>query len=33
MVFADALTAPDGELLVWKTAPWHEKRGAAGACG
>jgi len=25
LVFADALTAPEGELLVWKT-PWHEKR-------
>ena len=25
LVFADALTAPEGELLVWWT-PWHEKR-------
>jgi hypothetical protein len=25
LVFADALTAPDGELRVWAT-PWHEKR-------
>jgi glyoxylase-like metal-dependent hydrolase (beta-lactamase superfamily II) len=25
IVFADALTAPDGELRVWWT-PWHEKR-------
>ena len=25
LVFADALTAPDGELLVWVT-PWHEDR-------
>jgi hypothetical protein len=25
LVFADALTAPDGELLVWST-PWHEER-------
>jgi hypothetical protein len=25
LVFADALTAPDGELRVWWT-PWHEKR-------
>jgi hypothetical protein len=25
IVFADALTAPDGELRVWAT-PWHEKR-------
>jgi hypothetical protein len=25
LVFADALTAPRGELLVWAT-PWHEKR-------
>ncbi len=25
LVFADALTAPDGELLVWST-PWHEQR-------
>jgi hypothetical protein len=25
IVFADALTAPEGELLVWWT-PWHEKR-------
>jgi hypothetical protein len=25
VVFADALTAPAGELLVWST-PWHEKR-------
>jgi glyoxylase-like metal-dependent hydrolase (beta-lactamase superfamily II) len=25
LVFADALTAPEGELLVWGT-PWHEKR-------
>lgn len=25
LVFADALTAPDGELLVWDT-PWHEER-------
>ncbi len=25
IVFADALTAPEGELLVWST-PWHEKR-------
>jgi hypothetical protein len=25
LVFADALTAPDGELLVWAT-PWHEER-------
>jgi hypothetical protein len=25
LVFADALTAPDGELLVWAT-PWHEQR-------
>ena len=25
LVFADALTAPDGELRVWGT-PWHEKR-------
>jgi glyoxylase-like metal-dependent hydrolase (beta-lactamase superfamily II) len=25
LVFADALTAPRGELLVWDT-PWHEER-------
>jgi hypothetical protein len=25
LVFADALTAPHGELLVWAT-PWHEQR-------
>jgi hypothetical protein len=25
LVFADALTAPDGELRVWVT-PWHEER-------
>jgi hypothetical protein len=25
LVFADGLTAPDGELRVWWT-PWHEKR-------
>ena len=25
LVFADALTAPDGQLRVWKT-PWHEQR-------
>jgi hypothetical protein len=25
LVFADALTAPKGELLVWST-PWHEER-------
>jgi hypothetical protein len=25
LVFADALTAPKGELLVWGT-PWHEER-------
>jgi hypothetical protein len=25
IVFADALTAPSGELLVW-TSPWHEQR-------
>ena len=25
LVFADALTAPDGELRVW-TTPWHEQR-------
>ena len=25
LVFADALTAPDGVLRVWNT-PWHEKR-------
>lgn len=25
LVFADALTAPEGELLVWST-PWHEER-------
>jgi glyoxylase-like metal-dependent hydrolase (beta-lactamase superfamily II) len=25
VVFADALTAPDGELRIWAT-PWHEKR-------
>jgi glyoxylase-like metal-dependent hydrolase (beta-lactamase superfamily II) len=25
LVFADALTAPEGELLVWGT-PWHEER-------
>ena len=25
IVFADALTAPDGELHVWAT-PWHEER-------
>ncbi|HEX2045573.1 MAG TPA: hypothetical protein VHF23_08105 [Gaiellaceae bacterium] len=25
LVFADALTAPDGELRVWST-PWHEER-------
>jgi hypothetical protein len=25
LVFADALTAPNGELRVWAT-PWHEKR-------
>jgi glyoxylase-like metal-dependent hydrolase (beta-lactamase superfamily II) len=26
LVFADALTAPDGELRVWGTLPWQEKR-------
>jgi len=25
LLFADGLTAPDGELLVWHT-PWHEER-------
>jgi glyoxylase-like metal-dependent hydrolase (beta-lactamase superfamily II) len=25
LVFADALTAPDGQLRVWST-PWHEER-------
>jgi glyoxylase-like metal-dependent hydrolase (beta-lactamase superfamily II) len=25
LVFADAMTAPEGELLVWGT-PWHEER-------
>ena len=25
LVFADALTAPHGELIVWST-PWHEER-------
>ena len=25
LVFADALTAPEGELRVWAT-PWHEER-------
>ena len=25
LVFADALTAPDGELRIWAT-PWHEER-------
>ena len=25
LVFADGMTAPDGELLVWGT-PWHEER-------
>ncbi|MDQ3822533.1 MAG: hypothetical protein M3321_04765 [Actinomycetota bacterium] len=25
LVFADAMTAPNGELLVWGT-PWHEER-------
>jgi glyoxylase-like metal-dependent hydrolase (beta-lactamase superfamily II) len=25
LVFADALTAPGGELRVWST-PWHEER-------
>jgi glyoxylase-like metal-dependent hydrolase (beta-lactamase superfamily II) len=25
LVFADALTAPEGELLVWST-PWHKER-------
>jgi hypothetical protein len=25
LVFADALTAPDGELRVWNT-PWHQER-------
>jgi glyoxylase-like metal-dependent hydrolase (beta-lactamase superfamily II) len=25
LIFADSLTAPDGELRVWNT-PWHEKR-------
>jgi hypothetical protein len=25
LVFADGLTAPEGELIVWWT-PWHEKR-------
>jgi hypothetical protein len=25
LIFADALTAPDGELRVWST-PWHEER-------
>src|SRR5262245_52316484 len=25
IVFADALTAPQGELRIWST-PWHEKR-------
>jgi len=25
LVFADALTAPEGDLLVWDT-PWHEER-------
>jgi hypothetical protein len=24
LVFADALTAPDGELLIWGGLPWHE---------
>ena len=30
LVFADALTAPDGELRVWAT-PWHEERVALRA--
>ena len=25
LIFADALTAPEGELRVWAT-PWHETR-------
>ena len=25
IVFADAFTAPDGELLIWWT-PWHQER-------
>jgi glyoxylase-like metal-dependent hydrolase (beta-lactamase superfamily II) len=25
LVFADALTAPEGELVVW-ASPWHERR-------
>jgi glyoxylase-like metal-dependent hydrolase (beta-lactamase superfamily II) len=25
LVFADALTAPGGELRVWGTVPWHEQ--------
>jgi hypothetical protein len=26
LVFADALTERDGELRIWGTLPWHEKR-------
>jgi len=26
LVFADALTAPGGELRIWGTLPWQEKR-------
>jgi glyoxylase-like metal-dependent hydrolase (beta-lactamase superfamily II) len=29
LVFADALTAPGGELRVWAT-PWHEERSLPG---
>jgi hypothetical protein len=31
LVFADALTAPEGELLVWAT-PWHEQRALPALC-
>jgi hypothetical protein len=31
LVFADALTAPEGELRVWST-PWHEERVLPALC-
>jgi hypothetical protein len=31
LVFADALTAPGGELRVWAT-PWHEERALPALC-
>jgi hypothetical protein len=31
IVFADALTAPNGELRIWST-PWHQERAVPALC-